>query len=278
MGYIAFKKTKMRDAIDKNDIAGLSRLLDRGVPIDLEDEYGRTFLHYAISCGNRDAVRLLIDRGADTLRRNHRSGTLLHVAAALGGVEICGMLIEKSPSLIDATDSGGNTPLHVAAKRGHAEAVVFLISKGAKTEQKNFDNRTALFYAQYERQEDVVRILKAYQKPLELPALPAAAEPAPGKPAEVVVTDGWKRLGRRKIARVETEYGIGHRLTEIFNFETRERTQIRENLSTKFETAETRRFDDIPEQAVIEQALLELQKRGGEGDISSLQKQKPLKP
>lgn len=277
MGYIAFKKSKMRDAIDRNDIAALTSLLDRGVPVDMDDDFGHTFLGYAISHGNRDAVRLLIDRGADTDRRNYHSGTMLHLAAALGSVEICEMLLEKNPGLITVADRLGNTPLHAAARRGHSEVVVLLIAKGARTEQKNFENRTALFYAQYERQEDVIRILKAYQKPLTLP-VSAAAEPVAAKPAEPVMTDGWKRLSRHKIARVETEYAINRRLTEIFNFETRERTQIRENLATRFETSETRRFDEIPEQAPVEEALQELQKRGGQGSISPLQKPKPVKP
>ena len=58
-----------------NDI---ERLLDRGIPLNVRDEYGNTLLTIACQNGNKKVAKLVLRRGADINIRNHKGNTPLH--------------------------------------------------------------------------------------------------------------------------------------------------------------------------------------------------------
>lgn len=58
-----------------NDI---ERLLDRGIPLNVRDEYGNTLLTIACQNGNKKVAKLVLRRGADINARNHKGNTPLH--------------------------------------------------------------------------------------------------------------------------------------------------------------------------------------------------------
>lgn len=267
MAIVLFKKSKMRYAIEHNNLHEMSSLLERGVDPNMADDYGSTFLHYAVNLGNYDAARLLVERGARVGTEGTYNGTILHLAAIRGSLEIARMLIEKEPALVHAKNRQGNTPLHVAAKQGYADIVELLIARGADAGVKNYENRTAFFLAQQGRHEDVARMLKQHQRP---PLSPPPAEEDSIRSAG----DAWVKISEDKIARVSTSAEIGYRITEIFNFKTHERTSLYRNLETRAEAVESRDFSDFPDKAPIEEALRELEKRGGRGSVSPLQKKR----
>ncbi|HQQ11315.1 MAG TPA: ankyrin repeat domain-containing protein, partial [Synergistales bacterium] len=66
------------DATKRGDIAGVTRLIDRGADIEAQDKEGWTPLHYACMNGRTDIARLLLDRGADIEARDMWSYTPLH--------------------------------------------------------------------------------------------------------------------------------------------------------------------------------------------------------
>lgn len=274
MVFIAFKKRKMRSAIESNDLPRIRQLLDDGVDPDMQDDYGRSFLYCAIEQGNSDAVAILLEKGAKVVSERHYGYSLLHAAARKGGVEIAEMLIEKNPALLSIKDSKGNTPLHIAAREGHADMAALLIARGANPEEKNHDNRTSLFIAQYERHEEVMKILKPYRREPDFSQAQAALEKRVMTAASSPTEENWKKLSGDKIAHVTHERAIGYKLTEIFNFKTRERTQLYQNLETRAETSDTKRFDDLSERAPLEEALRELEKKGGRGSLGPMHKKK----
>jgi len=78
-----------------------------------------------------------------------------------GDSEAVKALIEKSPQLIEARDSDGNTPLHYAAYGQDAGLVNYLIDKGAKVDLAGAQAKTPLHIAaSNDRREIVAALIK----------------------------------------------------------------------------------------------------------------------
>mmetsp|Transcript_770 Transcript_770/g.1282 ORF Transcript_770/g.1282 Transcript_770/m.1282 type:complete len:237 (+) Transcript_770:102-812(+) len=58
--------------------ADMERLLDRGIPLNVRDEYGNTILTIACQNGNKKVAKAVLRRGADINARNHKGNTPLH--------------------------------------------------------------------------------------------------------------------------------------------------------------------------------------------------------
>lgn len=266
---ILFQASKISNAIHREDHARLEELLKKGANPNATEDMRRCPLELAVHIGNAKAVDLLIayDAAPDM---TWGDGSLLHVAAANGRVDIAQKLIEKWPEMLHKEDHHFNNALHVAAERGYAEMVSFLIDRGLDPHGKNRENRTPLFLAEKAKHQDVIDILTAYLASIETPKLPLPQKLAAAQNS--APQDAWRQLDTDKIAHVKTEEALGYRITEIFNFTARERTTLFHNLATRSETAVIRNFDDISEKAPLEEALAELHKRGGRGSISGIRK------
>ena len=71
--------------------------------------------------------------------------SVLHLAAACNGkMECMRILLDVGKANVNAKDNGSNTPLHLAASRGHIEAATLLIERGAEINQINNNNQTPL--------------------------------------------------------------------------------------------------------------------------------------
>ncbi len=261
-----FKKSKLHNAIMDGNILRMKELLDLGTNPNYADDYGRTFLWFAINRGNLAAVMVLVDNCATVSTETRFRGSLLQTAAEKGSVEIAAYLLSKNPELLQLKDRDGNNALHTAATAGYPDMLAFLIEKGLDPNDKNFNNSTPLALAQKGSHAEAIEVLKPYApaRSRALPALESEAAPAAD-------TDGeWKKLPGERIARVAVEDAIGYRITEIFNFAAREKTTLYRNLESNAETVETRGFDAMGDKTPIEQALAELQKRGGLSDVTSI--------
>lgn len=56
----------------------IERYLNRGIPVDIRDEYGNTMLVTACQNNNKRMAKLLLRRGANINARNYRGNTPLH--------------------------------------------------------------------------------------------------------------------------------------------------------------------------------------------------------
>ena len=84
-----------------------------------------------------------------------------HEAVEYGNVEQLQKAVEKQSAFINTADEQGNTPLHLAAVAGKAEAVKVLLAAGADVAAKDASGRTALELA---TNADVVKALEAAGK------------------------------------------------------------------------------------------------------------------
>lgn len=112
----------------------LSALLSRGVPVDAENDFGKTALFYAIGTGNRDAVAFLLDHGAD-INHAYKSSNALHQGA------------EWMCNVYGRLRHTQRTPLMHAAQNSDVAMLKLLIARGARLADVDELGFNALDYA-----------------------------------------------------------------------------------------------------------------------------------
>ncbi len=118
---------------------------------------GATPIFLAAEVNNLDAIKALVSAGADPLLANERGTTPLMMAAGAGtdvqrerepeeratAVETAKFLVEHGAD-VNAAGQYGWTALHAAAYQGLNDVIEYLVSKGAKIDQKDEFGQTAL--------------------------------------------------------------------------------------------------------------------------------------
>ena len=235
-------------------------------------------LSLAVTQNNTGMVQTLLEAGAKPQEKE----TVMCKAAEHGNLDVMAALLSYGQSLRETTNDR-KTPLHHAAKNGRRDAVQFLLEHGADAVRMDDENRTAVSYAQQYAMKDIVDLLQdpapvrpskiipaVTAAPKEKPPAPAvqAAKVEPPKPA--VDGESWKRVGQQGVARILDLPSLQRKLTEIFNFETRERVTISENLATKVETTTPgESFDNLSEDA-LSKAADEYARLGGKVDAAQV--------
>lgn len=222
----AHRLTPVHNAAAEGHAPVLQLLLDRGGDADAKDEDGATPLYFAAKSGHANAARVLIDRGARVDEPDTQGNTPLVAAANAGCVPLVRLLVnahakvdakgkaartplfwatavETAEALVEAgaavqaRDQWGNSPLHVAAERGNAPLVEFLLARGADANAMNGKGRTALHWA---ADRQVVEVL------LRNGADPVRRDKGGMTPRDVAQTEGRRdvakalgeRTGRRR--------------------------------------------------------------------------------
>lgn len=166
-------------AADSNNISVMSLLLSKGVNIEQRNDVGNTALMHAAEKGNLKAVRLLAEKNANINTKNYNGETALSLATNHEHNDTVGFLVSRGakidkktaskiitrsienedtdllksvletyPNLIDERNSAGRTPLILAVLADNANAVKFLISKGADINlADDFNGLTPISYA-----------------------------------------------------------------------------------------------------------------------------------
>jgi hypothetical protein len=93
-----------------------------------------------------DMVRLLLDGGVDLTIQNQWGRTPLHVAARRN-CDLTAMLLLSRGAAVDATTTEGWTPLHVAQRSGHPLVRDLLLAHGADPERKDGSGKVPADYA-----------------------------------------------------------------------------------------------------------------------------------
>lgn len=127
-------RTPLHAAAFAEDVAGLQLVLRHGAEINAVDHTGRSALMVASDKGQSGTVAILLHRAkADLTLLDDNKNTALHLACSKAH-EMCALLILgeiHNPTLINATNSALQMPLHLAARNGLATVVQALLSRGA---------------------------------------------------------------------------------------------------------------------------------------------------
>lgn len=132
----------------------------RGTAIDAQSRNGDTALMIAAFTGETAAVTSLIDKGAEL---NRPGWTALHYAASAGHLKIIRKLLENA-AYIDAESPNKTTPLMLAARAGHENALLLLLEEGADVLLKNELGLDAIDFARSQGRNQIVKLLEHWQK------------------------------------------------------------------------------------------------------------------
>jgi ankyrin repeat protein len=142
-------------------------LLDRGVDVNLPDDYGWTPLDYALDRGRKEMVDFLQSKGGrrtTTDYPNQPSKTARFFAAVqFGDADLVKRLLDDTPELAKTRGPTGETPLHWAAATGSIPIVdLILADRGdVNAQETNKYGGTPLHWAAQHDQPDTVRHLLA---------------------------------------------------------------------------------------------------------------------
>ena len=125
---------------------------------------GNTPILTAVNKGDTVEVRRLVEAGADVNAANESGVTPLMNAAGMGNKEAVEFLIQKGANVNHRT-SGNYTPLMQAALVGKTEIVKILLNAGADPMVKDTGGRTAITYAEDQKHDDIVQLLKEKMAP-----------------------------------------------------------------------------------------------------------------
>jgi ankyrin repeat protein len=240
-------------------------------------------LQRACDSGSRDIALILLKAGAKPVSGEYP----VHAAAAAGDVVLVEALAAAGLPLAGRNDAL-QTPLHAAAAKNQADMVRFLLANGADKSLLDKQSRTALSYAQqfaFTETVDALQGTKLAQALKTADALPSPKAPSPTDnplppplpetaTAEAPKDDAkggetWTRDGH-SVIHLREFTGLGRRLTEIFNFETRERVVISENLALKSETMGPHEGFAAVSEGALEKALAEFRRLGGTAQDSDV--------
>lgn len=156
-------RTSLMNAVLKNNVKTVHRLLQKGADPNIQDNKGRTALVLAslMPEENTEIIKSLINYGADpNIRENENLGTALMYATGKGKIEVVKVLISAGAD-VNISASGGMTPLMVAAMANHNDLLTLLSRVANNLDAQNKEGQTALFFAIQESSQLVETLITA---------------------------------------------------------------------------------------------------------------------
>ena len=139
--------------------AVLALLLESGMSPGVRDRYGRTPLMEACQAGRPENMRLLVQRGADANAFDKEKTTvLMHACAGASDGKVVRYLISHG-ARVNERNAYGCTALMIAAARGNVDVVRVLLRHGADANAVSDNQETPLTFAVVWNRLEVVKAL-----------------------------------------------------------------------------------------------------------------------
>ena len=166
---------QIHEAAKEGDVEKVKELLDKDLGLlCIQDEQGKTPLHWATGRGQLEVMKLLLETyHVDVNVRNKNGGTPLHVAASQAKPEAAKILI-RNGAFINARAKNGAIPLHFAAlkrREGHLEVAKILLENKADVNAKMNNDVTPLAMALFGGNSKMADLLRQYgaKEPARMP-------------------------------------------------------------------------------------------------------------
>lgn len=168
-------RTALILATDQEEVGAMRELLYKveeheDLHLDAKDNDQYAALALAASSGSVAGVRLLIEHGADCSTRNSSDRTPIIIASRWRNRDVVLALLQhqEPADIINAQDEKGQTALHHAACRGHAEVLQVLLDHGADAVIPDNEGRQALHLACFQGNVGIVKMLLNHTDGLQL--------------------------------------------------------------------------------------------------------------
>lgn len=153
--------TALMNAVQKNDIATVRKLIAQGVNVSELDENQDAPLIMAAYKGHTEIVKLLLEAGADvTAVDPGMKATALHAAAYAGHADAARLLIEYHIDIDKQGPYNGYTALHDAIWQNNVETAEVLIRAGADLSLESHSGQTPLEFAKSKSHSRIVTLIE----------------------------------------------------------------------------------------------------------------------
>lgn len=153
--------TALMNAVQKNDLATVKRLIEQGVNVSEPDANGDSPLIIAAYKGYTEIVRALLEAGADVGALDPgMKAAALHAAAYAGRAEAARLLIEYNIDIDKQGPYNGYTALHDAIWQNNIDVAEILINAGANLSIRSNDGQTPLEFARSKGRTEIARMIE----------------------------------------------------------------------------------------------------------------------
>lgn len=212
-------------------------LLQWGADPNADLGYGNTTpFMVAVRTGDTDIVAALLDAKADVNVTSDRGNSALSVAIAAGHSKLAWLLLDRGAEP-DVPGDERWTPLFHAARKGDTVTIKKLLDEGARTDRFDEDGRTVLDVARANDRGAAFDMIQAHIDTL---------------------SPEWRKTAEQEVAHVSIRRALGYRLTEIFNFEIKQRILIAHNYTTGLDAVTRSAFDETADKLALDQAAAKL--------------------
>lgn len=138
----------------------LNLLIHYGTNLNQRDKKGRNALFYAIENNNTSILKTLLQSGINKNATDIYGANAFLYACSLGNIPACRILIQNNCST-SSSDLYGTTALHIAAQKGMLSLVKLILSNcDIDVNAKDSNGNTALYYAQKNKNHEIIEILE----------------------------------------------------------------------------------------------------------------------
>jgi uncharacterized protein len=128
--------TPLHQAIYAGDVTEASRQIAAGADVRAANMFGATPLMLAAVAADPAMIALLLKAGADANARNAEGQSPLMIVARTGNVEAARLLLRHGADVHARESWGGQTALMWAAAQSQADMILFLLSRGARVDER----------------------------------------------------------------------------------------------------------------------------------------------
>ena len=140
------KRLEVFQKLDANQSEKVKWLVESGIDINSQNDFGDTALHLAIKNHLHKVTKTLLDLKPDVNTKNKNKETPLHFAIQYSTPDIVKKILELGANK-DAATNNDQYPIHLAAKCKFPEILELLVTGGANVKSINSDGQTALHIA-----------------------------------------------------------------------------------------------------------------------------------
>lgn len=139
--------TSLIAAVKNDDLEMMKFLTGNGADVNKPDRTGRTALHLAIELKNLNLVKFLIENKADPNLKDRDEYTALTKSLDHYSPEIASYLLEQKNIDFQSATSLGHTPLLLSMLRNNKSITTILLKKGADINVMDAEGMTPLHFA-----------------------------------------------------------------------------------------------------------------------------------
>lgn len=140
-------KSALEIAVELGQSAIVKLLAAHKEILEIRDKKGKPSLVFAALLGHRDICEILLQAGANPLAVTVKTRQSSLHCASQKGHRLVVQLFSEAKELVNSMDRSGNTPLLLAARKGHQDTCDILLLAGANAKAKNARGRNALHMA-----------------------------------------------------------------------------------------------------------------------------------